>query len=85
MSDTGPSVLWLAHLNQKADDLETWYAASGAPVLPSLARYITLGIIVQFLTEIDNILPVGSVCPVFHPCDFLHQIAFSFIGKAPLG
>ena len=24
--------------NQKADDLETWYAASGAPVLPSLFK-----------------------------------------------
>ena len=24
--------------NQKADDLETWYAASGAQVLPSLFR-----------------------------------------------
>ena len=24
--------------NQKADDLETWYAASGAQVLPSLLK-----------------------------------------------
>ena len=29
----------LLHLqNQKTDDLESWYAASGAPVLPSLFR-----------------------------------------------
>ena len=25
--------------NQKADDLETWYAASGAQVLPSLFKW----------------------------------------------
>ena len=28
-------LLW----NQKADDLETWYAASGARVLPSLLKW----------------------------------------------
>ena len=25
--------------NQKADDLETWYAASSAPLLPSLLKW----------------------------------------------
>ena len=28
----------LLHRNQKADDLETWYAASGARVLPWLFK-----------------------------------------------
>ena len=34
MVKTLKTLLW----NQKADDLETWYAASGARVLPSLFK-----------------------------------------------
>ena len=39
--------------NQKADDLETWYAASGASVIPSLFKWWI--ILLQGLFEIRKI------------------------------
>ena len=50
-------LLW----NQKADDLETGYAASGARVLPSLLKW-WLWLTLTYFTARSNLVPYAFVC-----------------------
>ena len=52
--------------NQKADDLETWYAASGARVLPNYDPGLTL----TYFTARSNLVPYASVWEKGKTMDF---------------
>ena len=63
-------LLW----NQKADDLETWYASSGARVLPSLLKWwpwLTL----TYFTARSNLVPYAFVWEQGKTMDFSENIA----------
>ena len=55
--------------NQKADDLETWYAASGAGVLPSCSNDVR-GLTLTYLMARLNLVPYAFVWEKGKTMDF---------------
>ena len=62
-------LLW----NQKADDLETWYAASGARVLPSCSNDDP-GLTLTYFTARSNLVPYAFVGENGKTMDFSETI-----------
>ena len=62
-------LLW----NQKADDLETWYAASGARVLPNLFNEDP-GLTSIYFTTRSNVVPYAFVWEKGKTMDFSETI-----------
>ena len=59
--------------NQKTDDRETWYAASGAQVLPSLFKWWP-GLTLTFFTARSNLVPYAFVWEKGKTMDFSESI-----------
>ena len=62
-------LLW----NQKADDLETWYAASGARILPSLLNDDP-GLTLTYFTARSDLVPYAFVWQKGKTMDFSETI-----------
>ena len=60
--------------NQKADDLETWYAASGARVLPSFFRNDDPWLTLTYFTARSNLVPYAFVWEKGKTMDFSETI-----------
>ena len=59
--------------NQKADDLETWYAALGAQVLPSLFKWVP-GLTLTYFTARSNLVTYAFVWEKGKTMDFSETI-----------
>ena len=62
-------LLW----NQKANDLETWYAASGAGVLPSCSNDDP-GLTLTYFTARSNLVPYAFIWEKGKTMDFSETI-----------
>ena len=60
--------------NQKAYDLETWYVASGARVLPSLLKNDDPGLTLTYFTARSNLVPYAFVWEKGKTMDFSETI-----------
>ena len=63
----------LLHQNQTADDLETWYVASGAQVLPSLFK-CDPGLTLTYFRARSNLVPYAFVWQKGKTMDFSETI-----------
>ena len=59
--------------NEKADDLETWYAALGAQVLPNSFKWYP-GLTMTYFTERSNLVPYAFVWEKGKTMDFSETI-----------
>ena len=59
--------------NQKADNFDTWYAASGARVLPSLFQWYPM-LTLTYFTARSNLVPYAFVWEKGKTMDFSEMI-----------
>ena len=77
----GKNLKNLLHRNQKAGDLETWYAASGAPVLPSCSND-DHGWTSTYFTARSNLVPYAFVWGKGKTMDFSETIVVHYLKLA---